>query len=203
MSKPLIVGINGSPHKGKSHTRKLLKLVTDEANRRAVNTKIIDLAELKILPHTGKFNPNKYLDNQEDDMAELTKNLLQADGLVFASPTHWFNMSSLMKIFIDRLTSLEDYGFLLEGKIGGFIAYGPQGGAFNNVSLMSTIANQMGLIIPPYGMIFDEGRKDGWVIKDCKLLAKNMIELIKIGKNSKWGENTDNYKKSPIEMTKK
>lgn len=199
--KSLIIGINGSPHQG--HTRKLLNIALNEAKELGTEIEIIDLADFKILPHDGKLDPKNYQDKSEDDMSKLSERILKADGIIFASPTHWFNMSSLMKIFTDRLTSLEDYGFLLEGKVGGVITYGPQGGAFNNAISIVAMVNQMGMTIPPYGFIFDEGRGDDWVEKDCQLLAKNMLEQIKISANSKWGYGDEKYNKSPIELVKK
>ena len=119
----------------------------------------------------------------------LIKEIARADGLVIATPTHWFGPSSIMKVFIDRLTSLEHYGFLLEGKAAGFITYGPQGGALNNAMQLMTIANQWGMISPPYATVFDEGRKDAWVSRDCALLGKNITQLINVPSKTKfnWG----------------
>lgn len=183
--KPFIVGINGSPHKG--HTRKLLEIAINEANQRGADVEILDLTDFKILPHDGKLDSKNGEDDVKDDFNLISDKILRADGIIFASPTHWFSVSSLMKIFIDRLTDFEEKGFLLEGKVGGFIAYGPQGGALNNAVMMAGVANQMGIIIPPYGFIFDEGRNEDWIEKDCQLLAKNILEQIKISSNSRWG----------------
>jgi len=196
-----MIGINGSPHKG--HTLELLKLTIKEAGRRGAKTEIINVYDYKISSHSGELDPKNYRDGLNDDMVKLQEKILIADGIVFSSPTHWFNMSGQMKNFIDRLTAAEDFGFLLEGKVAGVIAYGPQGGAFNNALLIAGTLNQMGMVIPPYGFIFDEGRNDDWVEKDCKLLAKNILEQIKIGTKSKWGYDEDKYDRSPIEIIAK
>lgn len=198
IKQPFIIGVNGSPHKG--HTRGLLELVLDEAEKHGAKVKIIDLANHRILLHPGKLNSKKFQDSIKDDMLKLQKDILKADGIIFASPTHWFNMSGLMKIFLDRLTSLEHFGFLLEGKIGGIIAYGPEGGALSNAVIMAMTVNQMGMLIPPYGIIFDEGRKDKWVKNDCRLLGKNIIQQIKVVGHINWGYPNEKYKTSPTEL---
>lgn len=198
MSKPLILGINGSPKKN-GYVSKMLAQVLVQAKKRGAEIKAINLADYKILPHTGILDEKIYLEKTKDDMAKLQKIVLEADGIVFATPTHWFNVSSLMKLFLDRLTSLEHYDFLLEGKVAGFIVYGPQGGGVNTAMDLMMITNQMGMISPPYAGIFDEGRNDKWIKPVLKLLAKNMLELIAITKNTKWGFDHEKYKVSPRE----
>lgn len=162
----------------------------------------IDLCDYKILPHNGELNPEKYIEDTDDDMPELQKLVLKADGIIFATPTHWLNMSSLMKLFTDRLTSLEDYNFLLEGKAAGFITYGPQGGAMNAAMILTMVANHMGMAVPPYAAIFDEGRNDKWLEKEYAVLAKNMLNQIRAWKELglNWGYPDAKYKTSPIEL---
>lgn len=202
--KPLILGIQGSPNKAGKVAR-MLRSVLIEARKRGAQVRLVNLADCKILPHSGKFDPAVFIEKTKDDMPKLQKLVLGADGIVFATPTHWFNMSSLMKLFIDRLTSLEHYDFLMEGKVAGFIAYGPQGGAVNALMPLLFFANQMGMVVPPYAAIFDEGRNDTWVKKDLELLAKNIIQQIRTGKDQRinWGYPNAKYKTSPIELIPK
>lgn len=199
--KPFILGINGSPRKD-GHVGRMLALVLQEAEKYGAHTERIDLVDHTILPHDGKLNSEKYQAETADDMPELEKSVLAADGVVFASPTHWFNVSSRMKLFLDRLTSLEDYNFLLEGKVAGFVVYGPQGGALNCAMLMTMVANHMGMVIPPYAAIFDEGRKDDWLDKEYEILAKNMIQQINASKKMQLNLGYPDvvYKRSPIEL---
>src|SRR3989338_2403296 len=170
--KPFILGINGSPKKNGT-VFVMLKKVLAEAGKRGAKTQIINLADYKILPHSGKLDEKIYIEKTNDDMSKLQELVLHADGIVFATPTHWFNVSSLMKLFLDRLTSLEHYGFLLEGKSAGIVTYGPQGGALNSAMQILMILSQWGMSVPPYACLFDEGRKEKWFEDDLKLLAKN------------------------------
>ncbi|MEK7212296.1 MAG: flavodoxin family protein [Patescibacteria group bacterium] len=197
----MIVGLNGSPNK-KGRVASMLAQVMREAEKHGTKTRVIHLADQRILPHSGKLNPKTHVENTKDDMPKLQKLVLAADGIIFASPTHWFNVSTPMKAFLDRLTSLEHYGFLLEGKVAGIITYGPQGGALNAALAMLAPLIHMGLSIPPYGLVFDEGRQEKWVKDDLKLLAKNVLLQVKAQKELglKWGYAHEKYKTSPIEL---
>ena len=58
--------------------------------------------------------------NAEDDFAPLVEKLVEYDTLVIATPVYWYSMSSIMKIFIDRISDLlsikQDLGRKLRGK---------------------------------------------------------------------------------------
>lgn len=201
MSKPLILGINGSTRKD-GHVAGLLKSVMGSASKLGAETRIINLAEYLILPHDGKLDDKASIEDTSDDMPGLQRLVLKADGLVLATPTHWFNMSSRMKLFTDRLTSLEHNKFLLEGKVAGLISYGPQGGALVPLMILTTVVLNMGMVIPPYCLIFDEGRNEKWPKYDKRVMAKNMLHQIKVSKRFNWGYPKEKYKFSPIELLK-
>jgi multimeric flavodoxin WrbA len=192
MQEVLIVGINGSPHKNGT-TAKLLKKVLSSAEKYGAKTILIDIADKNIKQCLGcysiKHDSCKYPCKQKDDMQEIYKILFKSDAIIFASPVYWFNVSGLMKNFIDRLSCLECSGFMLEGKIGGFIADSKEneGGNIVPPMLMASVLNHMGLIIPPYAMIYYPAFEEGWnwSVKDLDLLAKNIIRLSKSLKQSK------------------
>ena len=48
---------------------------------------------------------------QKDDMAEILKELDQADAVVFASPIYWFDISAQLKTVIDRMYARAKKGF--------------------------------------------------------------------------------------------
>lgn len=110
-SVPFILGINGSPFKN-GNVSYLLKLVLDGAKKEGAKIKIINLYSLKILHEPGFYskNPKKSIIKNmlQDDMKKLVPDILLANGIVFATPVYWANMSGAMKDFIDRLTPLEN-----------------------------------------------------------------------------------------------
>lgn len=184
----------------------MLTRVLREVERKGGRTRAIHLADYQIFPPSGKLDRRVSIEHTRDDMPKLQRLVLEADGIVFATPAHWFNMSAHLKLFLDRLTSLEHHSFLLEGKAAGFVIYGPQGGAMSATMLLLTIVNQMGMIFPPYAAIVDEGRGDKWSRREeYRMLTKNMLQLIRAGKEMKfnWGYPGEPYEMSPIELLKK
>ena len=63
---------------------------------------------------------------------------------------------------------------MLEGKVGGFIAFEPQGGGVEVLKNLAMTFNHMGVVIPPYSLIFYRGHQDNWAMQDIKLLARVM-----------------------------
>lgn len=110
-----LLAINGSP-KNTGTTASLLQSFTNEAKRLGAKVETINLYEENIPLHTGE------LDKAKLRLDSLQQKITDCDGFVIASPTHWFNVSSAVKLFIDHLTDLEDNSrWLLEGKVAGFV----------------------------------------------------------------------------------
>jgi multimeric flavodoxin WrbA len=61
----------------------------------------------------------------KDDMQPLYQKLRDAQGVIFATPVYWFNVSAQMKLFIDRTYAVHDEnGYALTGKdIGVILTY--------------------------------------------------------------------------------
>jgi multimeric flavodoxin WrbA len=47
----------------------------------------------------------------KDDMQPLYKKIEDAQGVIFASPVYWFNVSAQMKLFIDRTYAIHGKGY--------------------------------------------------------------------------------------------
>lgn len=79
--------------------------------------------------------------------------LLKSDPIVFASPVRWFNMSALMKEFIERIPESEE-DFPCYGKTAYFFVTFAEDGAQQAISLMMSAANHMGFKIPEHASYF-------------------------------------------------
>jgi len=199
-NKVLIVGINGSPHKNGT-TIMALNRVLESSKRQGADVKLINLVDKNIKPCRGCYSEDpricKYPCNIKDDMQEILELLVKSDGIVFATPVYWFNMSGLMKNFMDRLTSLATRGYKLEGKVGVFIAASKEdeGGKTLASIIMASTMNHLGLLIPPYSIMFYPGKEKtvengknvwiDWELKDSKLIGKNIVKLCMLLRNSK------------------
>lgn len=117
-------------------------------------------------------------------LSRLQKLMIESDGFVIATPTYWFNMPGILKNFVDNLTILEENGWLLENKVAGIIVYSPQGGEIGVLSPLAITFNHMGVVIPPYGLIFYRGKIDEHALEDIKLLAKSIKRQVEAQRRS-------------------
>jgi multimeric flavodoxin WrbA len=62
----------------------------------------------------------------KDDMQPLYQKIRAAQGIIFATPVYWFNMSAQMKLVIDRAYAIQDKEyFAFTGKdVGVILTYG-------------------------------------------------------------------------------
>lgn len=118
-----VIGIIGSPRNG-SNTEILVKKALESAGEVGVETDIINLASAEIEPciacdickNTGECAIY-------DDMREIIQKLQKAQGLIIGSPVYFGNVSSQIKIFMDRSRPLR-IDFKLKDKVGGAISVG-------------------------------------------------------------------------------
>lgn len=83
--------------KGSSNTQKIL---TEIFGQNIPN--LFTLSEMNINPYNYEYR------NQNDDFIPLIENVIKHDMLILATPVHWYSVSTIMKIFIDRISDLLD-----------------------------------------------------------------------------------------------
>jgi multimeric flavodoxin WrbA len=123
-----IIGISGSPRKGKS-TKYALEICLQAVKETAPDAEIllIDLSELKVNGCIACGKCMKVLEcSQEDDFIKMIPILSDSElaGLVVATPVYFGSMTSQCKAFLDRCVMFRRNGFLLRDKVGGVIAVG-------------------------------------------------------------------------------
>lgn len=188
--KTFILGINGSPH-AEGVVRGLLRSVLDGAEKAGAETRVVDLYGLRIRHDPGLYSLDakraSFAEMPDDDMSALYADIIRADGLVLATPVYWANMSGAMKDFIDRLTPLENNGYLLEGKLAAFIAASKENEGGIEMAAMSMVAalSQMGVLIPPNSVMWHPGNwvtaggvREAWAEVDAPKVGRNMVMLI-------------------------
>lgn len=106
--------------------------------------------------------------------------LLRSDPVVFATPVRWFNMTALMKEFIERIPESEE-GFPCYGKTAYFFAACEEDGAQQAINLMMAAANHLGFRIPPlanyiYNYNMAERSDQKWQEKGIDELKKRLSD---------------------------
>lgn len=109
-----IIGISGSPRD--KNTNYMLRTVLDATGR---DYELIVLKDKNVNPCNacgGCYQSHKCI--IKDDMQEIYDKLLKADIIVLGSPTYFDNVSSYMKVFMDRCLPLYFSKVLKNKKVG-------------------------------------------------------------------------------------
>jgi multimeric flavodoxin WrbA len=113
-----VIGIQSSPKRKNSNTLKLLEAALDGAREAGAETEVIDITRLKIKYCKGCVTC--YRDgfcHQKDDYAALKEKILEADGIILASPNYIDNVTAQFKTMLDRSANFI-HEQLLDGKYG-------------------------------------------------------------------------------------
>lgn len=169
-----------------------------ELRKRGVETSLIRLEKLTIGECVGCYSKKSsscvYPCIVVDDASDVYTHLAEeAECLVFVTPTYWSAVPGKLKNFVDRLTSLENNGYLLEGVTAAILAVQEVSGGIEAATWLAGTLNQMGALIPPYGVqVYFTNRvakgirqavgakayaKEFWTKRDAKLLADNLVKI--------------------------
>jgi multimeric flavodoxin WrbA len=98
-----IISLLASPHGLKGNTAGLLRHVLDGAESEGAQSEIIVLKGDTVLPCIAcDVCHKKGGCIQKDDFESIKERIMEADGLVIASPNYIFNVSAQLKAFMDR-----------------------------------------------------------------------------------------------------
>ena len=112
----------------------------------------------------------------DDDMQPLYGKLREADGVIFASPVYWFNMSAQLKLFIDRTYAMRvgDRHGLTGKDVGVILTYEDVdvfvSGGINALRCFQDICAYVGADL--VGMVYGSAGKAGEVRGDEGLLGE-------------------------------
>jgi len=192
MKKILVVGINGSPRKN-GKTVQLLQKILKSAKKAGGKIKLLHLSDYEIKPCIGCYSidPKKcvYPCRIKDGMQTLYPLLEKADAIVLGSPVYWFNMSGLMKNFIDRLCCAENKGFIYQGKVAALAVSREDEGGMMALMSMAAALNHIGFVLLPYAA-YSPGMEAGedWVPSTLDFIGKKLVEVSRALKKLDWKE---------------
>ena len=185
-----IVAFNGSARKN-GNTAILVNHVFRELEKEGIETELMQFAGKKI---RGCIACYKCFENKDqrcsvthDVLNSCIEKMIEADGIILASPTYFANVSTELKALIDRsgMTSIANEG-MFKRKVGAAVVAVRRGGsihAFNAINHFFFIGQ---MIVPGstyWNMGF--GKDKGDVEKDeeglltMKALGENMAWLLK------------------------
>jgi len=185
-----VVAFNGSPRKD-GNTTYLVNTVFEELKKENIDCELVNLAGKNI---HGCIACYKCVENQDkrcavknDFLNDCIEKMLDADGIILASPTYFSNVTSEMKALIDRaglVSKVNDS--LFKRKVGAGVVSVRRAGAihvFNSLNLFFLIGE---MIVPgsSYWNLAIGGDKgdvqsDPEGIETMKNLGKNIAWLLK------------------------
>lgn len=177
-----IIGILGSPRGKNSLTLKLLESALNGAEDAGAEVEFIDVARKNIRPCkscgicyvTGKCS-------QKDDFQAVYEKIIEADGIVFASPVYFNNVSSQLKLLIDR-TGDAKHCMLFLGKYAMSVATTASSGVDDTIGYMNRYLTNngafsiggVGVSMPNIPGRLDDGAKKAYV------MGKDLVDAISI-----------------------
>ena len=105
-----ILGVGGSPRQG-GNSDILLEHILEGAQEEGADTKTLHLRDLAFKGCIGceRCRLDKICTGLKDDLTDIYSHVVDSRGLVLISPCHNYNVTSLMKAFIDRLYCFYDF----------------------------------------------------------------------------------------------
>lgn len=108
--KPKVLGIGGSPRNG-GNSDILLAHMLKGVSQHNITADGIHLREVQYQGCIGceRCRKDKMCTGLKDGMSLIYQNILESQGMILVSPTHHYNITALMKAFIDRLYCFYDF----------------------------------------------------------------------------------------------
>lgn len=185
-----VVAFNGSPRKD-GNTTTLIRHVLDELEREGTETETVHIGGKSIHGCTacGKCfeNKDKKCVIDKDVVNDCIEKMLEADGIILASPTYFADLTPELKALIDRAGFVSKAnGELFRRKVGAAVVAVRRAGsihAFDSINHFFTISQ---MIIPGssywnmgIGLAEGEVEKDEEGIRTMEVLGQNMAWLLK------------------------
>jgi len=185
-----VIAFNGSARKD-GNTAVMIKQVFGELEKEGIETEMIQLSGQKI---HGCIACYKCFENKDhrcavknDVVNDCIEKMLQADGIILASPTYFADISSELKALIDRaglVAKANDEMFAK--KVGAAVVAVRRGGSIHAFDTMNHFFLISGMIIPGscywnMGFGLDKGdvEKDDEGLQTMQTLGQNMAWLLK------------------------
>jgi multimeric flavodoxin WrbA len=185
-----VVAFNGSARRD-GNTAILVNTVFKELKKEGINTELVQLAGKKIRGCTacGKCFENK--DRRcviENDVVNgCLEKMLEADGIILASPTYFADVSAEMKALIERAGFVaRANGDMFRRKVGASVVAVRRGGAIHAFDSMNHFFFISQMVVPGssywnigIGLSPGDVKKDKEGLETMKTLGANMAWLLK------------------------
>jgi multimeric flavodoxin WrbA len=185
-----VVAFNGSARKD-GNTAILVNTVFKELKKAGIETELVQLSGKKI---RGCIACGKCYENKDkrcvvtnDILNECIEKMMEADGIILASPTYFTDVSSEMKALIDRagyVARANDHMF--RHKVGAAVVAARRAGAIHTFDTLNHFFLISQMVVPGssywnigMGLAPGDVKKDKEGLATMKTLGTNMAWLMK------------------------
>lgn len=185
-----VVAFNGSPRKD-GNTAILIRHVFDELEQEGIEAEMIQLAEKPLQGCLGCYKCWENLDQRcaqpGDEMNNYIAKMVEADGIILASPTYYADITAGTKALMERAGFVASAnGGLLRRKVGAAVIAVRRGGQIHAFDTINHFFHISQMIIPgatywnfAFGIQPGEVEKDHEGIRTMHNLGENMAWLLK------------------------
>ncbi len=185
-----VVAFNGSP-RGDSNTAILVRHVFAELNKEGIETEAVSLAGRPLRGCLGCYkcyiNQNRQCVQAKDALNTYVQKMIEADGIILASPVYVASVPSEMKALIDRAVMVNKAnGGFLRHKVGAAVVAVRRGGMITALDTMNHFFLLSEMIVPgssywnfAFGLEKGDVDKDKEGIQTIQVLGQNMAWLMK------------------------
>lgn len=185
-----VIAFNGSARKD-GNTAIMVKQVFGELEKEGIETEMVQFSGQKIGGCTACYkcfeNKDQRCAVKTDIVNDCIEKMLEADGIILASPTYFADVSAELKALIDRAGLVAKANKeMFTRKVGAAVVAVRRGGAIHAFDSMNHFFLISGMIIPgscywnmSFGLEKGEVEKDQEGLRTMQTLGQNMAWLLK------------------------
>jgi multimeric flavodoxin WrbA len=180
-----IAAIMGGMRK-KGNTEILLNEALDQAQKNGASVSKFTLREMTIAPCDGCaacFKTGECI--IKDDMEKIYSEMIEADGIIWATPVYFWSMTAITKVVMDRTYALGFPKQKLMNKVGGLILVAGGRGCLNTANIFHMYFNYNHMFSTEFasGYAGEKGAiaKNDYALNAAKEMVNQMTGLIKAG----------------------
>jgi len=122
-----------------------------------------------------------------DDMRKIYPKLVRARSLIVVTAINWEGINSHLKVFLDRLTNMQDVGLVVErvdwaGRPVGIFVNGHEDGAYKVAWDAFVVLQNLGYILPPFGIWYNLSNLKENTKADLQKLRNDSLAISRLNK---------------------
>jgi multimeric flavodoxin WrbA len=179
-----LISIIGSSNGIKGRTGSLVKCILETAQNAGAVTEYFSLGDLSVLPCKGCLEVchTKGACHQKDDFEKIKNAMIEADGIIYASPNYNLTVSAQMKALIDRC-SLLLHCQILRGKYVAMVVTSGGSDPEDVVNYFKSILTLYGFwIVDSIGAVeaqFEDADEKAKLMESANSLGNRMVNAVK------------------------